>query len=461
MADLLSVWTGLASAFLLLVLSGILLLLRFSSRANRTFALFLFLHGASILFVNLRRLSDDAFWSSLWFDLTPYLLLAEAPVLAYFFVCFTEPGTTRRRLVFAGAVLAAVGLEWAYLSNHCLVRCQATGAPATSLITAGPLYVLEYGAPLAAAIVGFLLIRSGATIPASSRRSCTLLVGVTLALTALLDAVLQAFALFVPALRAQVVAQYEPGPWLDAASYVRLAALVPALAALGLWVWHHGTPSDGRRRLWLGVLAGLAVSNALVISAFYALTPQDPAGWQPSSGTLLVGAWRILTPALIAYGLLKHRLFEFDPVLKATIGPTAIASVFLAVFFAASKVAENVLGNTYGAIGGGVTAGLLLFALSPLERLGQRIAHAVMPKTKAVRHMDRTEVERLYRDQASLVWSDGIMRPNERMLLDGLQRRLHIQPETAAALEHEAMEMTSRPHRARTHKPRRAASTVK
>ncbi|MCA1810671.1 MAG: hypothetical protein LC623_01505, partial [Halobacteriales archaeon] len=81
-------------------------------------------------------------------------------------------------------------------------------------------------------------------------------------------------------------------------------------------------------------------------------------------------------------------------------------------------------------------AGLLVFALSPLERLGRRVADAVGPRPQeGLTHRERL---RLYEEQATLVWSDGVMGAKENLLLERLRSRLGIALEEATRINQAA-----------------------
>lgn len=454
-ADLLSVSTALIAAAAMLILAVMLVLLRFSSGANRAFALFLVLQAAVLVASSRFRQSAEPAMQDAWFDVQAYFLLAIPAAVVYFFIAYTGRPQRKRRGWGWGLAIATLGLCLLYLQDHCLTICHTSGAVETWTYTAGPLYVLQYGFPLAIGMVALALVLRTKTMPPSPARSCASLIGVTLALGPLIDVVLQGYALFEPGLRASTRSVYSETFWFDIASWTRLAAGLPILLALVIWARNHKSERAAQGVLF--VAAAIAVAAAVSIGGFYAAEQHDPTGWSPSAGTMLIGAWRIVTPAIVAYGLLRHRLFELDPVLKRTIGPTAIASIFLAVFFSVSKIIENIMGDTYGAIGGGVAAGLLLFALSPLERLGSRIAGTIVPRGKVVPSMEPEELRQLYRDQAALVWSDGVMRPGERVLLDNLRSRFGISPESAAALEREALAVVPAPLPPAPRTARRAA----
>lgn len=115
-----------------------------------------------------------------------------------------------------------------------------------------------------------------------------------------------------------------------------------------------------------------------------------------------------------------------------------------AVFFVASQVAQEFLTDSYGWMAGGVTAGLLVFALAPLQRLGDRVAAAALPSAReGVLSPERRAL--FYRRAVAMALSDGaISREEERHLahlaeevglgpLEALRVREDVERELGAA----------------------------
>ncbi|MBW3581782.1 MAG: hypothetical protein KY455_01670, partial [Euryarchaeota archaeon] len=114
-----------------------------------------------------------------------------------------------------------------------------------------------------------------------------------------------------------------------------------------------------------------------------------------------------------------------------------LAAVFIAVFFVVTVVAENYLTDRYGWAFGGIGAGLLLFALAPLQRLADRVADAAMPGVKPVGQMTVDERLALYAAQLRAAYHDGHVDAGERRMLESLRQNLSIDAETAMRAEAE------------------------
>lgn len=109
-----------------------------------------------------------------------------------------------------------------------------------------------------------------------------------------------------------------------------------------------------------------------------------------------------------------------------------------------SESVANVLGPRVGTFAGIGAAGLLLFALSPLQHLTQRIVQTTLgPPPPA----DRIA---FYRSMAQQAWANGNLSRDERRFLDDLRVRLGISIEEAARLETEALRFTTDPMETRS-----------
>jgi hypothetical protein len=112
-----------------------------------------------------------------------------------------------------------------------------------------------------------------------------------------------------------------------------------------------------------------------------------------------------------------------------------VASGFVVLFFAASEGAEAVFQTTLGPAFGLAAAGLLTFALKPLERMAEGLATVAVPNAKPLVQMSGPERHHLYLEQARLAWTDGDFDAKERRILDNLRERLGLSADEARALE--------------------------
>ncbi len=148
----------------------------------------------------------------------------------------------------------------------------------------------------------------------------------------------------------------------------------------------------------------------------------------------------LLYVPLIAYGIVKYQLFDIDLKIKRSIRVSAIAGAFLAVFFVVAQIAQNWL-QQYGVVVGGAAAGLLLFALNPIQKAAERVADKAMPGAKATPEYLAFKKLEVYRAAFEGVLEDGRVSAKERAMLIGLRAKLNISEVDASALEEDVRSM--------------------
>jgi hypothetical protein len=195
--------------------------------------------------------------------------------------------------------------------------------------------------------------------------------------------------------------------------------------------------------LWLrrsalaeGADARRCAAVALVVPAF--MLAGLVLMWRFSESFGMFGIARLVGMGLLTYAILRHQLLDIEVKLKWTINRGTLAGVFLAVFFIVAQLAQSYLSSELGLLAGGVAAGLMLFALTPLQRFAERVADTAMPGVKAASAMSAAERVQVYRDAAHEAWSDGVLERNERALLDKLQQSLRLSRDEAMRIEQEA-----------------------
>lgn len=423
--------THFVAAGAMFLLAGWLLQLNFESRIHRGFALFLFLRGVVTTANRLAVLRPDE--SVFWNDIAGYFFLGATFALGYFLVVYSSRSRgPRDRFMVAAIALGAVVAEAFYAADHCRLRCTAPDGRSEL----GPLAVLAFGLTALYAVAGVVLARESLRAPQPARRNAAFFVATAFILQAILESAI--IPGLVLALGVEfLVSGWVIGLWYVLAYSLRAGAIV--LAAYGLWLLtgrqaRAVDPQRGWRALrWIALAAaGSGLYQAIV-----------PLRWPYLSGTatLLTGTWLIVLPALVTLALVRHHLFDAEEQVRWTISRSTIALGFLGAFFVGAEVMQNYLSEAYGWIGGGITAGLLLFALHPLQRMGERLADGVAPRSKPVSALSHEERLDLYRSQATLAWSDGSLGRKERFLLDSLRERLDLTHEEGSRLEREAINL--------------------
>ncbi|MGQ0537283.1 MAG: hypothetical protein ACT4PT_14570 [Methanobacteriota archaeon] len=152
----------------------------------------------------------------------------------------------------------------------------------------------------------------------------------------------------------------------------------------------------------------------------------------------LGGVARAATVAILAYAILRHQLLGLDVKVKWTVKQGTVAAAFVGVFFVVSESASTFFAGSVGPYLGIAAAGLLVFAIAPLQRVAERVASAAMPGVKAASTMTGDERLDAYADAVHAAWADGTVSRDERLLLDRMRSSLGIAAEDAMRVESEA-----------------------
>lgn len=440
----------LAAAALMGALAGGLLILNRHSRVVRAFAFVLVIHAGIIVALRLGNASavggvlEHPDLARALLAVKLFLRVAYVPAVLLFLLAYIRPsgGGAFRALRWAVAAVL-VALELLLLANltagdGCLVECSSGGVRRP-----GPLYPLseQFGAGTAVAgLAGLAFAISALRRPVGPLHTAVFLLSLAFTLNALFDGgtiVLEVAQRGV----AGLVVEGASAPWGWASVVLSVVGFAAALASLAVYGGDARNHPELRRR---AAAAYALAAGALATAAFVSARPPPAEGALPDFLSLmaiaLVGVWRLALPLLAGLALVKHRLFGIDVRINHGIRRSLVAGSFLAVFFVVTQTVQNLFSSTaYGVVGGGAAAGILLFALHPLQHLGHRVADALVPTSqKKGLRVPREQALEVYRDQALLVWADGFMGRKERALLDHLRDRLGVPVADAVRIEQEA-----------------------
>lgn len=164
-----------------------------------------------------------------------------------------------------------------------------------------------------------------------------------------------------------------------------------------------------------------------------------PQGLVERLGGPQFGVGRALTVLVFAYAILRAQILGLDVRVRWGISRGTVAGIFLGVFFVSTQVAQNYF-QGQGLLLGGITAGLLIFAISPLQRLAERVADAAMPgvgrAASATLPSAATALDD-YRTAFRAAMRDGRLAPEGELALARLAHRLGLGAETVTRLRHE------------------------
>lgn len=151
--------------------------------------------------------------------------------------------------------------------------------------------------------------------------------------------------------------------------------------------------------------------------------------------------------ALLGYGILRYQLLDIDLKIKKSIGRATVATIFAASFFVVAVTAENFLTDRYGWIVGGVAAGLLLFALTPLQRFSEHVADRAMPHVRDDSEYRLVKKLEVFRAAYEGALEDGVVTEKERDILARLQDQLGISGAEALQVERAVKQAAGEDHR--------------
>jgi hypothetical protein len=370
----------LASGTLMLLLAGAILASAPGRALHRALAALVAARGATVL---LPQMSADERWLVAAVNVQPYFVFAVVVLALY---CIHLAGAPRPRRGTGWMALGAiVALDGLYLLDHSLLHTIAPGEAATGALAAGYMHTFTAFGPLAvvAGLVLPLLAVLGLVFALRYRRDAEtpdgtmhLLLAGGLLLGSLFDGTSRLAALTA------LLDSGAPYPWLPwgwAVAALPVAALLPAL--LGVAVLAAGRNVHPRpQRLLEGRL--LVLSAFAFFSGFLRLA--GPSSSDPGGATLvlvLLGAWRMSMPILVAYALVAA---SRDGVVSQT--REAIAWVTLAILVAATgaaawSLAALAASPPFPLLAGVAAAALLSLASRGLLRGCRRFADWLVPIT--------------------------------------------------------------------------------
>lgn len=154
---------------------------------------------------------------------------------------------------------------------------------------------------------------------------------------------------------------------------------------------------------------------------------------------LVVPAASILFVALLAIGILRTQLFDLDLRLKWGLRRGSLAAVYLAAFFVVAELVQALATVWLGYLMGAIAAGLLLFALAPLQRFAERLSDTAFPDVRPSEAYFTYRKLEVYRAAVEGAAPPADRTPREREMLERLRAKLGVRPEDAMAIERDAL----------------------
>lgn len=231
----------------------------------------------------------------------------------------------------------------------------------------------------------------------------------------------------------------QRGPlWLPVLNAIPVLVLVYGLAMALSAFRGARTPATRTSAGYAAVAFGSRDAITIGIIALYVLGPANSAVvfLVPLLGFPIVD---IIHVSILAYGMLRGQLFDIDLRIRVAVERSVLGAAFVAAFFVATQIAQAFLSEAYGVLVGGAAAGLLLFALRPIQRVADGLARVTMPRVEDTAEYLAFRKCEVYREAFLEMASNGGISQKERAVLGRIQRTMALGPETVASIERDVL----------------------
>jgi hypothetical protein len=228
----------------------------------------------------------------------------------------------------------------------------------------------------------------------------------------------------------------------SAVLYAAVMALFLFALVASIHAWWVAEPGIARTRARVFAIAfGIRdiCWGASYAIAFWSI--QD-GGYTPESAFVLTGKLvyalgTLLAVPLIAYGILKAKLFDIDLRIRWTLKQSTFAAAVVMITFAISEGVEMLVSAELGDMWGLVAAGVAVLFLKPLQAFAEKVVSLVMPNTQNTPEYQRSHKLRVYEEALAEALDEGGISSKERALLARLRESLEIPAAEANAIEAE------------------------
>lgn len=205
--------------------------------------------------------------------------------------------------------------------------------------------------------------------------------------------------------------------------------LVTAGVAASALVW---IATEARHADRIGLRVGLLILALMVGGAFKDVLYRTPG--IDTTGT--IGLARIAGWAIIVWAILRHDLLDIGlrgvAIRRGTIGAASLAALFVV-----AQVAQSFFSAQYGLIMGGVVAGAMLFAASPIQRAVERLQTPAPASASAPAPWSDERAVKAYRHAVRAALNDGALNAAEEEHLAEVAETLGIGAAQALRLRRE------------------------
>jgi hypothetical protein len=150
-----------------------------------------------------------------------------------------------------------------------------------------------------------------------------------------------------------------------------------------------------------------------------------------------------ITGAIIAYGILKHQLFDIEFIVKKTFVYLVITLVLIGVFRLIELLLSSFISATF--FGGDfaarlIAAGIVFCFFFPLRKEAIKIGDKLFPKLVKTVKYDLSHEIMVYKKQLEHALEDGVISEKEEKMLNALRIDLGISEEDHEKLKREIIE---------------------
>jgi len=129
---------------------------------------------------------------------------------------------------------------------------------------------------------------------------------------------------------------------------------------------------------------------------------------------------------LLVYGIATKHLFDIDLKVKWTLSRGTVAAAYVAIFFIVSEGAQMFLSDLLGTVLGLVATGLLLFAMTPIQRAAERFSNTAMPDVQDTPEFLRFRKLQIYGQAFTDSRGEGEPNAVQRAALNQLREELDL-----------------------------------
>ncbi|MGQ0814235.1 MAG: hypothetical protein ACT4O1_07185 [Gemmatimonadota bacterium] len=215
-------------------------------------------------------------------------------------------------------------------------------------------------------------------------------------------------------------------------SFMWLVGLSFSISALR----HARTPLRREQARAYLIAFGARDISFLLLTLTFTVVPPTYAHFQWVF-ILFPTVWLVYYP-LVAWGILKHQLFDIELRVKRGVQRSVVAAAIAGAFFAGSYALEQFI-NINNFVLGLLAAGFVTAAFQPLQRMAEKLADRLMPGVNTSESYIAERKHEVYRNAVEGALQDGTITERERAILMKLRESLGVDAAEALRIERDVL----------------------